>query len=292
MSAGHAELPKPPWLKVRLRQGANCARLRRIVRDGDLHTVCEEALCPNQGQCWEHGRATLMILGDRCTRNCRFCGVSSERPARCDSDEPRRVADAVKAMGLADVVVTSVTRDDLPDGGAGVWADTVRRIRAAAADICVEVLVPDFGGSETALDTVLAAGPDVWGHNLETVPGLYPSVRPQADYARSLDVLRRGHAAGRIVKTGIMLGLGETAADVAAPMRDAREAGADIFYAGQYLRPSREHLPVVRYVEPAEFDAYGEHGREIGFPVVVSGPLVRSSFHSDEQAAYVASAQG
>jgi lipoic acid synthetase len=195
-------------------------------------------------------------------------------------------------MGLRDVVITSVTRDDLPDGGAAVWAETVKKIRGAVPGILVEVLVPDFQGDPQAIGTVLAARPDVFGHNLETVPDLYPAVRPEADYARSLDVLRRGSRAGLIAKTGLMVGVGETADQVPAVMRDARAAGVEVFYIGQYLRPTREHLPVERYVEPAEFDRYRAQGLELGFPVVVAAPLVRSSYHSDEQSEFVAGRPG
>ena len=281
-------LRKPAWLRVQAGHGAAFGATQRIVRGQRLHTVCEEALCPNRGRCWEHGRATIMILGGTCSRACRFCNVTHARPEGCDPDEPRRVAEAVRAMGLRDVVLTSVTRDDLPDGGAALWAETIRAVRRAAPGCRVEVLVPDFSGSEAALGALIGTRPAVFGHNLETVRGLYPTVRPGADYARSLGVLRATARAGLIAKTGIMVGLGETAGEVAALMRDAREAGVDIFTAGQYLQPSRQHLPVSRYVEPAEFEEYRRRGLELGFGAVVSGPLVRSSFHSDEQVAYVA----
>jgi lipoyl synthase len=281
-------MKKPDWLRVRIGSGAQFKRVADLVRNGGLHTVCEEALCPNRGACWEHGRATLLILGATCSRGCTFCNVASGTPAPPDTDEPARVAGAVRAMGLRDVVLTSVTRDDLPDGGAAHWAATIRAVQAAVPGICVEVLVPDFGGDAAALDTVLAARPDVLAHNLETVPRLYPAVRPEADYARSLAVLRRAHAAGCIVKTGIMAGLGETDAEIETLMRDAHAAGAALFTIGQYLQPSRRHRPVARYVEPAVFDAYRDTGRAIGFAVVLSAPLVRSSLHAEEQSAYVA----
>jgi len=283
----NAKLEKPPWLKVRLGRGPGYSRLKKIVRGGDLHTVCEEAMCPNMGRCWEQGRATLMILGDACTRNCRFCSVACRARGERDEDEPRRVAEAVKTMGLSDVVITSVTRDDLDDGGAGIWAETVRKVREAVQGVFVEVLVPDFGGSMEALDTVLETGPDVFGHNLETVRSLYPGVRRGADYERSLRVLGRGHEHGLITKTGIMVGLGETTQEVLDLMGDAAEAGCSILYVGQYLQPTKEHLPVDRYVEPSEFEMYREQGFGAGFKVVVSGPLVRSSYHSDEQEEYV-----
>lgn len=281
-------LHKPDWIKVRLGRGEGHRRLHGIVGDGKLHTVCQEALCPNMGRCWEHGRATLMILGDTCTRGCRFCNVGTGHPGTCDTDEPRRVAEAVKAMVLKDVVITSVTRDDLPDGGASVWVETIEHVRAACPGVLVEVLIPDFRGSDDGLARVLAAKPDVLGHNLETVPDLYPAVRPQADYSRSLDVLRRAHAAGLVTKTGIMVGLGEAFEALADLMADARAAGCNIFYAGQYLQPTREHYPVQRYIEPEAFDRIAEMARKAGFDVVVAAPLVRSSYHSDEQAAFLA----
>jgi lipoic acid synthetase len=280
-------LPKPPWLKVRLPSGSRCADLKILLREYGLHTVCEEALCPNLGECWGHGRATVMILGGTCSRRCRFCNVSSERPSGCDTDEPRRVAEAVRKMGLREIVVTSVTRDDLPDGGAGIWAETIRRIRALAPGVLVEVLVPDFAGNHKALAGVINERPDVFGHNLETVPRLYPDVRAEADYARSLDVIRRAHRSGLVTKTSLMVGVGETDDEVLAVMHDAREAGADIFFIGQYLQPSHAHVPVKRYVQPETFDGYRGQGFDFGFSVVVSAPLVRSSYHAHEQTAYV-----
>lgn len=285
-------LRKPDWLRVKAGHGAAFRTTARLVRRGDLHTVCEEALCPNRGECWEHGRATLMILGSACSRSCRFCGVATAHRGTTDASEPRRVAQAVREMGLKDVVVTSVTRDDLPDGGAAVWAETIQRVREAVPGIFVEVLVPDFQGDPSDVQTVLDARPDVFGHNLETVPSLYATVRPQADYRRSLEVLGRASQQGFVTKTGIMVGLGEEDGEVLALMADARRAGADIFYVGQYLQPTRDHLPVARYVEPADFDRYGARGTELGFPVVVSGPLVRSSYHSEQQAAFVTARLG
>jgi len=284
---GARSLPKPPWIKVRIGQGPGYARVARILRETRLHTVCEEALCPNKGQCWEHGRATILILGDACTRSCGFCHVSSKRPLPCDADEPTRVAEAVKATGLTDVVITSVTRDDLPDGGAAHWAETVRRVHEAVPGILVEVLIPDFGGAPESLQKVIEAKPDVLGHNLETVPSLYATARPEADYERSLSVLRLSAGKGMITKTALMVGLGESADEVMAVMRDARKAGCDIISIGQYLQPTSGHLPVVRYVDPAEFAEFRRQGMEMGFGVVVSAPLVRSSFHSDEQDAFV-----
>ncbi len=279
---------KPDWLKVRLGQGPQYARTARLLRDGRLHTVCQEAQCPNQGTCWEHGRATVMILGDACTRQCRFCAVGHAPPGGADPDEPRRVAEAVADMGLRDVVVTSVTRDDLPDGGAGLWAETVRRIRARNPEVSVEVLVPDFGGCEAALEQVAAAEPAVFGHNMETVAGLYPRVRPHAEYRRSLGILTWARQRGLVVKTGIMAGLGETTDDMDRLIADIADAGAEILFIGQYLRPSRRHWPVARYAEPAEFERWRDIGRGRGLAVVVSAPLVRSSYHSEEQSEYLA----
>ena len=279
--------PKPPWLKVRVGGGDHYGQLKTLMKGQGLHTVCEEALCPNMGRCWDKGRATLMILGDTCTRSCSFCGVASRPPGPADTDEPARVADAVKAMGLKDVVITSVTRDDLPDGGAAIWAETIRRVQDAVPGILVEVLIPDFGGNLTALDTVIDVKPAVLGHNIETVPRLYPKVRPQADYPQSLAVLEHSARRGMMAKTSIMVGIGETADEVEAVMRDARQVGCCIFYIGQYLQPSRQHLAVERYVTPEEFDAYRDAGLHMGFDVVISAPLVRSSYHSDEQEQYV-----
>ena len=278
---------KPDWLRVRLGDGPRCGRMRYLVREHRLHTVCEEALCPNMGECWEKGRATLMILGDVCSRSCRFCGVAAGKPGVCDRDEPRRAAEAVKQMGLTNVVITSVTRDDLADGGAGVWAETIHAIHGAVPGISVEALIPDFGGSAQSLDVVLNEAPEVLAHNLETVPRLYSTVRPQADYSRSLQVLRHAHAHGRIVKSGIMVGLGETREDVIALMRDTVQTGCDVFTIGQYLQPTTDHLPVAEYLAPAVFERYHDEGLAMGFGVVTSGPLVRSSYYSEDQEAYV-----
>ena len=279
---------KPPWIKGRIPQGRTAVRLRRIIERGGLHTVCQEAMCPNIGHCWAEGRATLMILGDRCSRSCRFCGVpSGVETGKCDEDEPERVAEAVRAMGLRSVVITSVTRDDLPDGGAAVWARTIQLLRERVAGILIEVLVPDFRGSEAAIDEVVAAGPDVFGHNLETVARLYGVVRPGADYGRSLRVLRRVRDSGMITKTGMMTGLGERTDEVLEVMGDAVASGCSIFTAGQYLQPTRRHLSVQRYVDPVEFDGYRDEGLRMGLAVVVAGPLVRSSLHSSEQEEFV-----
>ena len=289
MSAGPIgqSLRKPPWIRVKVGYGPGFVRMSNLIHDRKLHTVCEQAVCPNRGTCWEHGRATIMILGGTCTRGCGFCGVQTRRPEPCDPGEPTRVAEAVKAMGLRDVVITSVTRDDLDDGGAAIWAETVRLVREAVPGILIEVLVPDFAGSRDSLAKVLAEGPAVCGHNLEVVPSLYSSARPTADYGRSLDLLRWSHESGSITKTSIMVGLGEREDEVVEVMRDTRGAGCEIFYIGQYLQPTKQHLPVREYVEPVVFERYKETGIGMGFPVLVSAPLVRSSYHSEEQAEFV-----
>jgi len=280
---------KPPWLRVTVGQNDTFAATRTRLRAYGLHTVCEEAACPNLGRCWRHGRATVMLLGDRCTRGCRFCNVDKRAVLPPDPDEPQRVAQALRETGLKEVVLTSVTRDDLPDGGAAHWARTVEALHAAAPGVLVEVLVPDFNGDPAAVDTVIRARPEVFGHNLETVPRLYPQARPQADYTRSLAVLRQASAAGMITKTSVMLGLGETAAELEQTLRDARAAGCSIFYAGQYLQPTPRHLPVARYVEPAEFDRLRAAALSLGFEFVASAPLVRSSYHEDGQSEFVRS---
>ena len=278
---------KPPWLRVTIGQNDTFAATRTRLRAYGLHTVCEEAACPNLGRCWRHGRATVMLLGDRCTRGCRFCNVDKRAVLPPDPGEPQRVAQALRETGLKEVVLTSVTRDDLPDGGAAHWARTVEALHAAAPGVMVEVLVPDFNGDPAAIDAVIRARPEVFGHNLETVPRLYPQARPQADYTRSLAVLRQASAAGMITKTSVMLGLGETPEELEQTLRDARAAGCSIFYAGQYLQPTPRHLPVARYVEPAEFDRLRAAAMALGFEFVASAPLVRSSYHEDGQSEFV-----
>lgn len=287
-NARDERLPKPPWLRVRVGGGSDFQATARRLRAHQLHTVCEEAHCPNQGHCWSCGRATILILGDRCTRGCRFCNVDKLPVFPPDAHEPARVALAVRDSGLREVVLTSVTRDDLADGGSRHWAETIRRVHQGCPGVTVEVLVPDFRGDPAALAEVLAAAPDVFGHNLETVPRLYPAARPQADFERSLTVLRRANAAGFVTKTSLMLGLGERADEVVAVMRRAREAGVSILYLGQYLQPSPRHLPVAEYIPPAQFDKLGHEARELGFGFVASAPLVRSSFHEEGQSRYVA----
>ena len=278
--------PRPEWLKVRFFGGENYQDLKRIMRSLDLHTVCESARCPNQGECWEHRTATFMILGNLCTRTCGFCAVPSGRPAGPpDPGEPERVAEAVERMGLRYAVVTSVNRDDQPDGGSAIFARTIQAIRERVPGCKVEVLIPDFRGDESALETVLAARPDVLNHNVETVPRLYRQVRPGAVYERSLELLRRAkqQAPAMPVKTGMMLGLGESREEVLAAMAELAGQGTDILTLGQYLQPTREHLPVVRYVHPDEFAEYKLLGEQMGWRHVEAGPLVRSSYHAFEQ---------
>jgi lipoic acid synthetase len=272
----------PPWLKVRAPGGAGFAATRAAVKELGLHTVCEEAHCPNIGECWAHKTATFMLLGDTCTRNCSFCAVTHGRPLAVDPAEPDRVAVAIERLGLRHVVVTSVNRDDLPDGGAGHFASTTRAIKARLPECRVEVLVPDFQGRLDSVATVVASPVDVFNHNVETVPRLYRRVRPGAYYERSLAVLEAARQ-GRpdlLTKTGLMLGLGEEPDELRSVFSDLREIGCDILTLGQYLRPSAAHLPVERYVTPAEFEALGASARAMGFRHVESGPLVRSSYHA------------
>lgn len=274
---------KPEWLKARVPGGENYSRLRNLIDERKLHTVCEEARCPNMGECWNAGTATFMILGDTCTRSCGFCNVKTGRMHIVDEDEPRRVADAVAMMKLRHAVITSVNRDELFDGGAHIFANTIYEIRKRLPLCKVEVLIPDFMGSEYALNIVLDAQPDILNHNVETVPRLYRTVRPQAHYHRSLELLERAKARGFVTKTGIMLGLGETTDEVIEVMADLRAVECDIFTIGQYLQPTKHHLPVERYVHPDEFAMLKKKGMEMGFRHVESGPLVRSSYHAADQ---------
>jgi lipoic acid synthetase len=269
---------------VRLPQGENYLRLKNLVRSERLNTVCESAACPNIGECWGRGTATFMLLGSVCTRSCGFCDVRSGRPAAPDPGEPERVARAVGRLGLRYAVITSVNRDELADGGARHWAETVRRLRRANPGCGIEALVPDFQGDLGALDVVLDAGPDVLAHNVETVPRLHRRVRPQAVYARSLAVLEHAARRGFMVKSGLMFGLGEEPAEVRAVLRDLAAHGCSVVTLGQYLRPSRQHLPVERYVPPAEFEGWREEGLGLGLRHVEAGPLVRSSYHADRMA--------
>jgi len=278
---------RPPWLRAPAPSGGNYSGLKALVDRLRLHTVCESAACPNVGECWNHRTATFMILGNVCTRRCGFCAVQKGAPLPVDYDEPNRVAEAVAALELKFAVITSVDRDDREDGGAELFAMVIRAIRARVPGCGVEVLVPDFQGSHRGVETVVEAGPDVFDHNLETVPRLYRQVRLGARYERSLDVLAHAKQAapGIPTKSGLMLGLGERPDEVLAAMRDLRAHHVDILTLGQYLRPSPKHLPIVRYVPPGEFDEFGRMGREMGFRHVESGPLVRSSYHASNAAA-------
>ncbi|MBT4035463.1 MAG: lipoyl synthase [Candidatus Marinimicrobia bacterium] len=274
---------KPPWLKTKLRSGPNFQDLKSIVSSNKVHTVCQEAMCPNISECWERRAATIMILGDTCTRSCAFCAIKTGRPSAVDMDEPRRTAEAVKKMGLHHCVITSVDRDELDDGGAGIWAETIRQIHAEVPGCSIEVLTPDFQGNPESIKTVLDARPEIMSHNMETVERLHRRIRPQAEYQRSLDVLRQSVVEGLQTKTSIMVGIGEEKNEVFALMDDVRATGCQIFSLGQYLQPTKKHEPVHRYVHPDEFAEYKEYGMKIGFNYVESGPLVRSSYHADEQ---------
>ena len=277
-------LPRPEWIKARAPMGEEYERLRGVMRDLGLHTVCEEARCPNIGDCWNRGTATFMILGDVCTRACGFCAVKTGMPRLPpDPREAARVAEAAARMGLRHAVITSVNRDDQRDGGAGVFAACIRQIRERVRGCTVEVLIPDFKGDAAALQIVIDAAPDVLNHNTETVPRLYRQVRPGARFERSLELLHRAKAAGLLTKSGIMVGLGEEPEEVRETVRRIREAGADILTVGQYLRPSADHLPIVRYYEPAEFAEIKRYAVGLGYRHVESGPLVRSSYHAEEQ---------
>ncbi len=277
---------KPAWLKVRAPGSPNYLRLRGLMRDLGLHTVCEEAHCPNIGECWHHGTATFMIMGDVCTRACGYCNVRHGAPAPLDQTEPVKLAHAVQAMALDYVVITSVDRDDLADFGAGVFAATVRAIRAERPECRIEVLIPDFQGREDALRIVLDAGPDVLNHNTETVPRLYRMARPGGKYPRALELLQRARTLAPDIptKTGLMVGLGETTDELVAVLRDLREVDCQILTIGQYLRPTLAHLPMERYYTPDEFAALKRIALDLGFGHVESGPLVRSSYHAHEQA--------
>jgi lipoyl synthase len=271
---------RPPWMRVKAKFDDGYLELKQLMRDNDLHTVCEEAGCPNIYECWADRTATFMILGDRCTRACGFCQIDTRKPLPVDTDEPRRVADAVATMGLAHAVITCVARDDLPDGGASIFAQTVDAIRARNPDTNVELLISDCKGNADALATIFAARPDVLNHNLETVARLQRAARPSAGYARSLAVLARAKDAGLLTKSGIIVGMGETDAEVRAAIADLRAVGVAVLTIGQYLRPSPQHLPVVRWWTPEEFDALADYAVALGFAHVEAGPLVRSSYHA------------
>jgi lipoic acid synthetase len=279
-------LPKPDWLKVRAPGSPNYLRLKALMRDLHLHTVCEEAQCPNIGECWHHGTATFMILGEVCTRACSYCAVAHGRPGAVDFAEPGRVADAIRTLALNYVVITSVDRDDLTDGGASIFADTIRATRASAPECRIEVLIPDFQGSDAALRSVLDARPDILNHNTETVPRLYRMARSGGRYARTLELLERSrrYAPDIPTKTGLMVGLGEEHDELVATFEDLRRAGCQILTIGQYLRPSPAHAPMIRYYRPEEFRELKTIALRLGFIHVESGPLVRSSYHAHETA--------
>jgi len=278
--------PKPAWLKAKAPVGDNFHNLKKLARGLGLHTVCESAQCPNIGECWDHHTATFMLLGDICTRRCGFCAVPKGRPEAIDWDEPRRVAEAVATLGLRHAVVTSVNRDDDNVGGARIFAETIRQIREAVPECRIEVLIPDFQGLEEPLRIVLEAKPNVLNHNTETVPRLYRAVRSGARYQRTLDLLANARKwdPAMVTKSGVMVGIGEETGELIEVFRDLGERGVDILTIGQYLRPSKDHLPMTRYYEPAEFVSLKEEALKFGFKHVESGPLVRSSYHAHEQA--------
>ena len=287
-SSGTADLvrgPKPEWLKTRMRTGPNYAELKGIMRGLDLHTVCEEAGCPNIWECWEEREATFLILGDRCTRRCGFCDVMTAKPLEVDEREPQRIAEAVQEMGLRFVVLTGVARDDLPDGGARIWAACIRAVREAVPGCGIEVLPSDFKGGERDIATVIDAEPEVFAHNLETVRRLHPRIRPAFGYDRSLEVLRIAKRLrdGQVTKSNLILGMGERPGEVTESLRDLADAGSDIVTIGQYLQPSQFHLPVDRWVTPEEFEEHKQTGESMGISHVEAGPLVRSSYHAGKQ---------
>ncbi len=273
---------RPAWLKVRLPSGDGYHTVKRVVEEHALHTVCEEARCPNVAECWGRRTATFMILGDVCTRSCGFCAVKTGRPTFLDLDEPLRVARAVQRMGLRHAVITSVNRDELPDGGAAIFAETIQAIRRTVPGCTVEVLIPDFKGDVAALRRITEVAPEILNHNTETVPRLYRTVRPQGRYEWTLRILQAAKEQGMVTKSGLMLGIGETREEVLAVMRDLRRVQVDILTLGQYLQPTKAHLPVDRFLHPQEFAELKEIGMELGFRHVESGPLVRSSYHAEE----------
>lgn len=277
-------LRRPEWIKVKLPTGENFSEVYRLVRDKKLHTVCEEAKCPNMGECWGNRTATFMILGDTCTRSCGFCNVKVGMPNELDLQEPERVSDAVANLNLKHAVITSVNRDELKDGGASIFSETVRLIRLKSPKTTIEILIPDFKGSVEAFEIIMKNPPDILNHNLETVKRLYFAVRPQAKYERSLELLRWFKKKGLKTKSGIMVGIGEQPEEVLELMKDLREVNCDILTIGQYLQPTKKHLPVHRYVDLKEFEMYREEGLKMGFKAVESAPLVRSSYRADKHA--------
>ncbi|MCX6155868.1 MAG: lipoyl synthase [Candidatus Kapabacteria bacterium] len=272
---------RPDWLKVRAPGGESYAEIRTLMRNKTLHTVCEEAHCPNIGECWMHGTATFLILGDVCTRSCGFCAVKTGKPPILDTEEPLRVAESVMNMKLHHAVITSVNRDELEDGGSSIWAETINEVRRLNPNTTIEVLIPDFKGDMIAVQRVIDASPDIFNHNVETIPRLYKTVRPQAKFERSLDVLRYAKYHGMRTKSGFMVGLGEEKEEIFEVLRFLKEANIDIVTIGQYLRPSKDHLPVARYVHPDEFSEYKQYGLGLGIEHIESAPLVRSSYHAE-----------
>ena len=275
---------KPDWLKVRLPSGQNYKDVLSLMKKSHLNTVCEEAKCPNLAECWNNRTATFMILGDVCTRSCGFCDVKMGLPSELVLDEPRRVTDSVEELGLKHVVITSVNRDELKDGGASIFSECIKQIRERMPETTIEILIPDFKGEENAFEIIMQNPPDILNHNLETVKRLYHAVRPQAEYQRSLDLLKWFKEKGLKTKSGIMVGIGEKKDEVFQIMKDLRRAGCDIMTIGQYLQPTKNHLPVDRYVTPEEFNLYRDEGIKFGFRAIESAPLVRSSYHADKHA--------
>jgi len=274
----------PPWFRVQARTGSDYLDIKQVMERLELHTICEEARCPNRWECWNARTATFLILGDICTRRCHYCSVQTGKPLPLDSEEPGRVAEAVRALGLRHVVVTSVNRDELTDGGAAVFARTIRETRRLNPGCTIEVLIPDFGGDEAALGQVCGARPDILNHNIETVARLFPAIRPQGKYGRSIEVLRRSKEQGMTTKSGLIIGMGETLEEIRQVMLDLRGCGCDVMTIGQYLQPTREHLPVVKFYEPDLFNVLKMEALALGFRHVESGPLVRSSYHAAHHA--------
>jgi lipoyl synthase len=283
-SSGASTERLPAWFKVEAKTGPDYLDLKQTIDRLKLHTICEEARCPNRWECWNARTATFLILGDICTRRCHYCSVETGRPQAVDPEEPRRVAEAVQALGLRHAVITSVNRDELADGGAAVFADTIRLTRERNPGCTVEVLIPDFAGSASALETVCQARPDILNHNIETVPRLFPALRPQGKYQRSLELLARAHARGLRTKSGFIVGMGEGPDEISAVLQDVRAAGCDVVTIGQYLQPTKRHVPVVRYYEPAEFAHLKAEALAMGFAHVESSPLTRSSYHAAQHA--------
>lgn len=272
----------PKWLKVQRASGESYSKVKQLVNDNNLHTICTSGNCPNKGECWNAGTATLMILGDICTRSCKFCGTKTGKPLQVDANEPTKIANTVKVLKLKHCVITSVDRDDLPDGGSQHWADVIKKVKEVNPSVTIEVLIPDFKGSKTDIDKVIEAAPEVISHNIETVRRLTPQIRSVAKYDTSLEVLKHISSRGRVAKSGLMLGLGETSQEIIDSLRDLRTAGCSVVTIGQYLAPSKNHMPVVEYITPEKFDEYRTIALGLGFTHVESGPLVRSSLHAEK----------